>query len=58
MSIRGKRELLAQVAPRYSSPRHSQRSGILDGFVAVTSYDRKYAIRLLFGPIRPPAPIR
>ena len=58
MSFRGKRELLAQVAPRYSSARHGQRSVILDEFVAVTGYDRKYAIRLLLGPIRPPAPIR
>ena len=58
MSFRGKRELLVQVAPRYSSARHGQRSVILDEFVAVTGYDRKYAIRLLLGPIRPPAPIR
>src|SRR6202165_448436 len=58
MSFRGKRELLVQVAPRYSSARHGQRSVILDEFVAFTGYDRKYAIRLLLGPIRPPAPIR
>ena len=58
MSFRGKRELLVQVAPRYSSARHGQRSAILDEFVAVTGYDRKYANRLLLGPIRPPAPIR
>jgi hypothetical protein len=58
MSFRGKRELLVQVAPRYSSARHGQRSVILDEFVAVTGYERKYAIRLLLGPIRPPAPIR
>src|SRR6266481_10205078 len=58
MSFRGKRELLAQVAPRYSSARHGQRSVILDEFVAVTGYERKYAIRLLLGPIRPPSAIR
>jgi hypothetical protein len=58
MSFRGKRELLVQVAPRYSSARHAQRSVILDEFVAVTGYERKYAIRLLLGPIHPPAPIR
>src|SRR5712691_8685346 len=58
MSFRGKRELLVQVAPRYSSARHGQRSVIRDEFVAVTGYERKYAIRLLLGPIRPPAPIR
>ena len=58
MSFRGKRELLVQVAPRSRSARHGQRSVILDEFVAVTGYERKYAIRLLLGPIRPPAPIR
>src|SRR6266536_5218494 len=58
MSFRGKRELLVQVAPRYGRARHGHRSVILDEFVAVTGYERKYAIRLLLGPIRPPAPIR
>jgi hypothetical protein len=58
MSFRGKRELLVQVAPRYSGAGHGKRSVILDEFVAVTRYDRQYAIRLLLGPIRPPAPIR
>jgi Zinc-binding dehydrogenase len=58
MSFRGKREFLVQVALRYSSARHAQRSVILDEFVAVTGYERKYAIRLLLGPIRPPQPIR
>src|ERR1700694_2711708 len=58
MSFRGKRELLVQVAPRYSSARHGQRSVLLAEFVAVPGYERKYAIRLLLSPIRPPAPIR
>src|SRR5206468_9046116 len=58
MSFRAKRELLVQVAPRYRAARHGQRSAILDEFVAVTRYERKYAIRLLLGPIRPPEPIR
>src|SRR5919199_11808 len=58
MSFRAKRELLVQVAPRYRAARHGQRSAIRDEFVAVTGYDRKYAIRLLLGPIRPPQPIR
>jgi hypothetical protein len=31
---------------------------ILNEFIAVTGYDRKYAIRVLLGPIQPPAPIR
>ena len=51
MSFRGKRELLVQVAPRYGCARHGQRSVILDEFVAVTGYERKYAIRLLLGRI-------
>jgi hypothetical protein len=58
MSYRAKRELLVQVAPRYRAAIHGQRSAILDEFVAVTGYERKYAIRLLLGAIRPPAPIR
>src|SRR5258708_22090217 len=58
MSFRAKRELLVQVAPRYRAARHGERSAILDEFIAVTGYDRKYAIRSLLGPIRPPAPIR
>jgi hypothetical protein len=58
MSFRAKRELLVQVAPRYRAARHGQRSAILDEFVAVTGYERKYAIRLLLGPIRLPEPIR
>ena len=58
MSFRAKRELLVQVAPRYRTARHGERSAILDEFIAVTGYDRKYAIRVLLGPIQPPAPIR
>src|SRR5438270_10976571 len=58
MSFRATRELLVQVGPRYRAARHGERSAILDEFIAVTGYDRKYAIRLLLGPIQPPAPIR
>jgi hypothetical protein len=53
MSFRSKRELLAQVAPRYQLASHAQKSHILDEFVATTAYARKYAIRLL---TRPPLP--
>src|SRR5579859_4386853 len=58
MSFRAKRELLVQVAPRYRAARRGQRSVILDEFVAVTGYDRNYAILLLLGPIQPVQPIR
>src|SRR5262245_13202024 len=59
MSFRSKRELLAQVAPRYQLATHVQKSIILDEFVAATHYARKYAIRLLTRPPLPaPAQIR
>src|SRR6266496_6510934 len=54
MSFRSKRELLAQVAPRYQQAGHMQKSVILDEFVAATGYARKYAIQLL---AQPPLPI-
>jgi hypothetical protein len=53
MSYRSKRELLAQVAPRYQLASHAQKSVILDEFIAATGYARKYAIRVL---TRPPLP--
>jgi hypothetical protein len=53
MSFRSKRELLAQVAPRYQQATHIHKSIILDEFVAATQYARKYAILLL---MRPPLP--
>ena len=56
MSFRAKRELLAQVAPRYQQAAARQKSLILDEFVAATGYTRKYAIRLLADPPLPPAP--
>ena len=59
MSFRSKRELLAQVAPRYHLASHAQKSVILDEFVATTGYARKYAIRVLTRPPLPaPAQIR
>jgi hypothetical protein len=57
MSFQSKRELLAQVAPRYQQASHAQKSIILDEFVAATGYARKYAIRLLTCPPLP-APAR
>ncbi len=58
MSFQAKRELLAQVAPRYQHATHAQKSLILDEFIAATGYARKYAIRLLTQPVLPPAPLR
>src|SRR3712207_3209670 len=56
MSFRAKRELLAQVAPRYHQAPADQKSLILDEFIAATGYARKYAIRLLASPPLPPPP--
>ena len=44
-------ECLKAVYPRYRQARRSERARILDEFVAVTGYHRKYAIRLLNGPL-------
>ena len=59
MSFHAKRELLAQVFPRYQAATHAQKSVILDEFLSATGYARKYAIRLLSQPaILPLMPIR
>jgi hypothetical protein len=58
MSYQARQELLVRVAPRYQEARGRQRSQILDEFIAITGYARKYAIRLLHGPVRAPAPIQ
>jgi hypothetical protein len=58
MSYRARQELLVRVAPRYQDARGRQRSHILDEFIAITGYARKYAIRLLRGPVRTPAPMQ
>jgi hypothetical protein len=55
MSLQAKRELLVQVACRYREARVTQKSVILDEFVATTGYARKYAIRLLAHPTPAPA---
>jgi len=57
MSFLAKRELLARVVPRYQSAPPQQKSVILDEFVAVTGYDRKYALRLLAHPVPVPMPL-
>jgi hypothetical protein len=57
LSFHSTRELLAQTAPRYREASLAQKSIIPDEFIAATAYARKYAIRLLCGPIALPAPI-
>jgi hypothetical protein len=59
MSYVARRELLAQVAGRYQLARPSQKTRILDEFVASTGYARKYALSLLAQPPPgPPEPLR
>jgi len=65
LSYRSKKELLLQIAPRYTEASLALKTVILDEFVAATGYARKYAIRLLSHPVapqlsieRPPTPLR
>jgi hypothetical protein len=47
MSQRSKRELFAEIQPRYLKASKAEKQKILDEFTASTGYHRKYAIRLL-----------
>lgn len=47
MSLKARREMLESLRSRYLDANKGGKSRILDGFVAATGYDRKYAIRLL-----------
>ena len=50
MSFQAKRELLAICASRYRESTTSEKTGILNEFVASAGYARKYAIQLLTHP--------
>ena len=56
MSLKSRRELLVVVAPRYRAACATERSRILDEFVASTGYHRKYALSLLNHPLSKAAP--
>ena len=47
MSRRSKRELCEEVRPRYLKAIKVEKEQILDEFIAVTGYHRKYAIRVM-----------
>ena len=47
MSRRSKRELSEEVRPRYLKAIKAEKERILDEFIAITCYHRKYAIRVL-----------
>jgi hypothetical protein len=47
MSLQARKELLNQVRARYQSGNRKDKTKILDGFIAATGYQRKYAIGIL-----------
>lgn len=57
MSLVARRELLISVKQTYRTSNWSEKQKIIDGLVAVTNYDRKYAIHLLNSVDKPISPI-
>ena len=55
MSQVSKRELVAELRPRYQKAGQAEKGRILDELVATTGYHRKYAIQLLKHAPRPPS---
>lgn len=53
MSIGSRRELVMSVTPRYWAAHGIHKRQILDEFVAITGYHRKYAIHVLRHPASP-----
>src|SRR3990172_8784316 len=47
MSQQSKRELFAEIQPRYLKAEKATKQKMLDEFTATTGYHRKYAVRLL-----------
>ena len=47
MSLAARREMLLSIRQRYLAAKRPEKTKILDGFVAATGYDRKYALVLL-----------
>lgn len=53
LSYQSRQELVRQMAPRYQEASRARKSVLLDEFVALTGYVRKYAIQLLNHPEEP-----
>jgi|GEM_PF-790562 len=53
LSYQSRRELVRQMAPRYQEASRARKSVLLDEFVALTGYVRKYAIQLPNHPEEP-----
>lgn len=50
LSYQSRRDVVQQMAPRYQEASRARKSVLLDEFVALTGYVRKYAIQLLNHP--------
>jgi hypothetical protein len=51
LSYQTRRELVEQIAPQYREASRAQKTQLLDTFVALTGYVRKYAMWLLNHPV-------
>lgn len=58
MSLSARREILISIRQRYLKSSWTEKGRILDGFIAVTGYDRKYAISLLHQKTKATASVR
>ena len=47
MSIQARQEMLTSIQEKYQSGDWKDKNLLLNGFVAATDYDRKYAIKFL-----------
>ena len=54
VSMATRRELVVAITERYVSARRSDKTKVLDEFVALTGHHRKHAMRLLRSAARPP----
>jgi hypothetical protein len=56
MSLASRKELLISVKENYNQASWLDKRKVLDGFVTVSGYERKYAIKLLNNPVEPREP--
>ncbi len=53
ISQHSKREMIEAIHPRYLKANKAGKEQILDEFIAITGYHRKYAIRVLKHGLKP-----
>ncbi len=54
VSLKARRELLHSIRERYQNASWKERVKLIDGFIAATGYDRKYALKLMNKKPEPP----